>query len=99
MKSVLQIIKVNQARSGVKNDRAWKMQDAECILFNEDGTVDAVGVLMIPKDLQDKVAEGKYEATFILRPNMASRRIEAQIATLVPLAKPGTAPAAPSPTK
>lgn len=96
MKSVLQIIKVNQARSGVKNDRQWKMQDAECILFNEDGTVDAVGVLMIPKDLQDKVSEGKYEATFILRPNMASRRIEAQIATLVPLAKsPAAAPAAP----
>lgn len=93
MRSLLQIIKVNEARSGTKNDRAWKMQDAECILFNEDGSVDAVGVLMLPKDLQEKVQIGTYEATFRLRPNLASRRIEAQIVTLVAAAKPAPAPA------
>lgn len=99
MKSLLQIIKVNQSRSGTKDGRAWKMQDAECILFNEDGTIDAVGVLMIPKDLHDQVTEGRYEATFALRPNMASRRIEAQIVTLVPVGKPGAAPSVPASPK
>lgn len=95
MRSVIQIIKVNEARSGSKNGRDWKMQDAECILFSEDGSVDAVGVLMLPKDLHEKAQVGTYEATFRLRPNMASRRIEAQIVTLVPVAKP----TAPSSTK
>ena len=30
--ALIQIIRTNDARSGVKDGRPWKMQDAECLL-------------------------------------------------------------------
>lgn len=92
MQSILQILKVNEARAGSKEGRAWQMQDAECLLLKETGEVDQVGVLMLPKDLQSapgqppKVVPGVYLGAFVLRPNMASRRIEAQLTGLQPYA-------------
>lgn len=86
--SLVQIIVVNDARSGTKDGRQWSMQDAECILLKEDMTPSQVGVLMIPKDLQGKVSPGVYTATFALRPNMASRRIEAILTGLTPVPAP-----------
>lgn len=88
MHSILQILKVNEARAGSKEGRPWQMQDAECLLLKETGEVDQVGVLMLPKDLQSapgqppKVQPGVYLGAFVLRPNMASRRIEAQLTGL-----------------
>lgn len=87
--TLLQIIKVNEARSGNKDGRAWQMQDAECILLNDDKSVAAVGVLMLPKDLHGQVKPGVYTASFTLAPNMASRRIEARIVNLVPVPPSG----------
>lgn len=83
--SLVQIIVVNEARSGTKDGRQWSMQDAECILLKDDRTPSQVGVLMIPKDLQGKVTPGLYTASFALRPNMASRRVEAVLTGLVPV--------------
>lgn len=88
MNSFLQILKLNEARSGVKNDRKWEMQDAECIIFDEAGQVDQVGVLMIPKDLMGKVQPGTYSGSFALRANTSregQRRIEAVLTGLVPV--------------
>lgn len=90
MQSIIQILKVNDARAGSKEGRPWQMQDAECLLLKETGEVDQVGVLMLPKDLQSppgmppKVQTGVYLGSFALRPNMASRRIEAQLIGLQP---------------
>ena len=95
MQSILRILKVNEARSGNKDGRAWEMQDAECLLLKDDGEIDQVGVLMLPKELRNNVKAGDYLGTFALRPNMASRRIEAVLVGLTPYAVKGT-PAAKS---
>jgi len=79
----VQILLVNDARSGNKNGRDWKMQDAECILLDERGNPVSVGVLMIPKELMGKITPGIYTASFALRPNLQTRKIEASITALV----------------
>ena len=81
--SIIQILKLNEARSGTKDGRAWEMQDAECLLLNANGEVEQVGVLMIPKALKEKVKVGTFTGTFALRANMASRKIEAVLTDIV----------------
>lgn len=82
--SIIQIVKLNEARSGVKDGRPWEMQDAECLLLTADGQVEQVGVLMIPKALKEKAKLGTYNGAFALRANMASRKIEAVLTDLTP---------------
>ena len=96
--SILKIIVVNEARSGTKDGRAWEMQDAECVLLNEDGSPRQVGVLSIPKELRGKVQPGDFTGSFALKPDLRSRRIEAVLTGLTPLPqnwhrKGGQAPA------
>lgn len=85
--SIIQILKLNEARSGTKDGRQWEMQDAECLLLTADGQVEQVGVLMIPKALKEKAKVGTFSGTFALRANMASRKIEAVLTDLIPLTK------------
>ncbi|PZQ77138.1 MAG: hypothetical protein DI563_04855 [Variovorax paradoxus] len=85
MQAIVQIIKVNEARSGTKDGRAWEMQDAECILLNENGEPDQVGVLMLPKDLRNNVQRGVYTGVFALKASLRDRRIEATLTSLTPL--------------
>ena len=87
MQSVIQVLKVNDARKGVsrKTGNPYEMQDAECLLMTADGAIDQVGVLQIPRELMGKVALGTYSAVFALRSNMSSRRIEAVLTNLTPL--------------
>ena len=92
MQSILRILKVNEARSGNKDGRSWEMQDAECLLLKETGEVDQVGVLMLPKELRNKVQPGDYLGTFALRPNMSNRRIEAVLTGLTPYSVKGSSP-------
>lgn len=89
MQSILRILKVNEARTGTKDGRTWEMQDAECLLLKDTGEVDQVGVLQLPKDLRGKVTPGDYLGSFALRPNMASRKIEAVLTGLQPYAVKG----------
>lgn len=85
MKSLLQIVKVNELRSGSKDGRAWEMQDCEAILLNDDGTPAQVGVLQLPKDLRGKAQPGTYTGSFSLRANLSTRRIEAVLVGLTPV--------------
>ena len=85
MQAIVQIIKVNEARTGNKDGRAWEMQDAECILLNEKGQPEQVGVLMIPKELRNKVQPGIFTGAFALRTSLRDRRIEAALTGLTPL--------------
>lgn len=90
MNSFLQILKLNEARSGEKNGRKWEMQDAECVIYDEAGAVDQVGVLMIPKALMGRVQPGTYIGSFALRANTTregQRRIEAVLTGLSPVEK------------
>lgn len=89
MKSILQIIKVNDLRTGNKDGRTWEMQDAECILLNDDGEVESVGVLQLPKELRGATKTGTYLGSFALRPNLSTRRIEAVLTGLQPYAVKG----------
>ena len=85
MQSKLQILKGNEARTGksVKTGRDWAMQDAECILINDDGTIASVGVLQLPKTLMgDKApALGLYTASFALNAGI-DRKINAVLTAL-----------------
>jgi hypothetical protein len=87
MTALLQVLKVNESRSGTSKDsgRPWTMQDAECLLLNDDKSVKAVGVLMLPKELQGKVTPGVYTGSFSLVADMKTRRINAQLVGLVPV--------------
>lgn len=96
MQSMLNILKVNEPRSGTKDGREWRMQDAECILLNDDGTFGSVGVLMLPKHLTGDAAPktGVYAGSFALMVAQKDRRIMAQLTALT--AVPSARPAAPS---
>ena len=92
MQSILQILKLNEPRSGEKNGRKWEMQDCECLLLKESGEVDQVGVLMIPKDMMGKVQPGTYMGSFALRADTSregQRRIQAVLTGLNPLPPKG----------
>jgi hypothetical protein len=86
MQALIHIIKVNEARSGLSrvSGKPYTMQDAECILLNEDGSPSQVGVLMLPKDLTGKVNVGTYMGTFALQASLKDRRIEAVLSGLQP---------------
>lgn len=88
MQSILHVLKVNEARAGTsaKTNKPWRMQDAECVLMNDDGTVGQVGVLQVPRDLIDKVQPGMYLGSFALRASLTDRRIEAILTALSPYA-------------
>lgn len=100
--SILKIIKINELRKGSKDGREWAMQDAECILLDDNGEEQQVGVLMLPKHLRGDAAPGRgiYLGSFALQAGMRDRRIEAVLTGLqpysVPSAKgtPAPAPAA-----
>lgn len=100
MRSIIQILKVNEMKKGVsrKTGNPYEMQDAECLILNDDGSVDQVGVLPLPKDLREKVLPGTYVGSFAMRPDMQTRRIGAVLTGLQPYtpAKP-VAPASVAP--
>lgn len=94
MQALIQIIKVNDARSGVSKTtgKPWTMQDAECLLLADDGSPQHVGVLMLPRSMTGDLAPkpGTYTGTFALQSSLRDRRIEAVLTglTAVPVRKP-----------
>jgi hypothetical protein len=91
MQSLIQILKLNAVRSGIssKTNKPWEMQDAECVLINQDGTPASVGVLQLPKSLMGTAAPaaGIYTATFALVSGMTDRKINAVLTHLTPVSK------------
>lgn len=92
MQALIQIIKVNDKRTGTKDGRAWELQDAECLLLNDDGSPAQVGVLQLPKGMRGDAAPkpGTYTGSFSLQSSLRDRRIEAVLTglTAVPVRKP-----------
>lgn len=99
LQALIQIIKVNELREGVKDGRAWQMQDAECLLLNDDGSPASVGVLSLPKNLRGENAPrvGTYTGSFSLQAGLRDRRIEAVLVGLTDANK--RIPASQSPAK
>jgi hypothetical protein len=85
--ALLQIIKINDLRSGAKDGRPWEMQDCECLLLNPDGTPAQVGVTMLPKTMRGANAPlpGTYTGQFSLQAGLRDRRIEAVLVGLTPV--------------
>ena len=94
MQAIIQILKVNDLRTGTKDGRTWEMQDAECALLTEDGAFDQVGVLMIPKALRGQVKPGIYTGGYAMQPDR-DRRISPVLVSLIPVPTATQKPAAP----
>lgn len=102
MQSILEILVINVKEGKAKKTGAdYRIPEAQCILKNEDGTVAAVGVLVIPKALEDSAKPGTYTGTFALEAGAFGEnqgRIVARLVGLTPLppgffrSKPATAP-------
>ena len=99
--SIIQILKVNEKRTGNKNGRDWAMQDCECALLSETGELEQVGVLQLPKEMMGDNAPkaGTYVGSFALRAGMQDRKIGSVLTALTPYpvggaAKPAAKPAA-----
>ncbi len=84
--SIIEILKLGETRTGVgKTGKPWAMQEAECILRDQDGQVTQVGVLDVPRDLIDNLRPGVYTASFTLNAHYQSRKIGAQLVALTPI--------------
>jgi hypothetical protein len=70
MQSILQILAINEReftyKSGALAGQKGKISEAHCVLLNDDGTAAAVGVLNVPKALQESAKIGTYRAGFAL---------------------------------
>lgn len=93
MQSILQIFKVNEARSGEKDGRKWSIQECECALLDTDGVVQEVGVLSLPRELVGNTKPGIYMGAFALKAGYKDRKIGAVLTGLQPYAVKGTPPA------
>lgn len=89
MHALIQVLRVNEMRSGTSmktgTPRQWEMQDAECLILNDDGSVAQVGVLQVPKELRGQLQPGIYTGAFALRPDLQTRRIGAVLVGLTPV--------------
>lgn len=101
MTSIIQILKVNEKRTGNKNGRDWAMQDCECVLLSDEGAFEQVGVLQLPKEMMtpNEPKVGTYVCSFTLRAGMQDRKIGAVVTALTAYpvggtAKPAVKPAA-----
>lgn len=83
--SIIQVLKLNAPKEWAFEGRSGTSHSAECLLLNADGSIEQVGVLSIPKPLVEKIAVGTFTASFALRANPASRRIEAILTDVTPL--------------
>ena len=96
--SIVEILKVNEARTGTSQatGKPWVMQEAECVLRDQDGGVVQVGALDVPRELIDNLRPGVYTAVFTLAANYKTRKIGAQLVSLTPV--PARAPVKPATT-
>lgn len=104
MKSIIRILVVSPLRSGksAKTGNDWAMQDAQCILINDDGQLGEVGALTLPKDLTGTTAEGlpkvvpgDYIGSFAMQVDRRDGgRLKAVLTGLQPYAAPRVTPSA-----
>lgn len=89
MQSILQILKVNPVQDREWEGRKYQSQDCECVLLNDQGQPDQVGVLRVPQDLLGKFQPGVYIGSFAMRPDRKTRVLGAVLVGLQPYAVKG----------
>lgn len=84
--SKIQILKVGQVQDKQWEGRPYQVQEAECIMLNDDGSVEGVAVLRLDDKMRGDAAPkpGFYSAAFSLRANPKDRRLEARLSGLTP---------------
>ena len=83
--NLLQVLKVDDAKSGVsKFGKPYTLQEAHCILLNDDTTVKATGRFMVPRDKIGKLLPGHYRASYELDTDREGR-VTAMITELDPV--------------
>ena len=89
MQSILEILVINvKDGTSKKTNQPYRIPEAQCVLRNQDGTVGAVGVLVIPKALEEVAKPGMYTGTFALQAAAYGQdqgRIQAVLTGLNPL--------------
>lgn len=87
--SLIQIIKVGPVQDKTFEGRSYQVQEAECILMNDDGTPESVGVLRLDEKMRGQNAPGvgTYSAKFSLKPSPKDRKIGAVLTGLTPVGK------------
>ena len=88
--TLIQILKLNEPKPWTMEGRSGVSHSAECLLLQEDGSVDQVGVLKIRGDDMIKKSQvGTYFGTFAMRANPQTRVIEAVLTNITPVKKSG----------
>lgn len=105
MQSLLQVLAVNEPRTGEKDGRKWQSQDVEAITRGEDGSYGKSGRMRLPKDLVGAVTPGLYMASFCLDRDESREgggRLVSKLVGLQPYAlkgEPAAKPATPAGVK
>lgn len=99
--STIQILKINEVEKGIakKTGQPWERHTAECMLLNDDGTIDCVGRLVIPTAMRETLQVGTFRAGFsLVVPTFGDQKgdISARLTSLLPVvAGKQVAPSAP----
>lgn len=84
--SLIQIIKVGDKQDKSFEGRSYQVQECECILLNDDGSPESVGVLRLDEAMRAAPPSvGTYTATFSLKPSPKDRKIGAVLTGLTPV--------------
>lgn len=101
--STIQILKINEVEKGIakKTGQPWERHTAECMLLNDDGTIDCVGRLVIPAAMRETLQVGTFRAGFsLVVPTFGDQKgdISARLTSLLPVVS-GKPVASPAPAK
>lgn len=100
MSSLIQILKVGALQDKKWEGREYQVQEAECVLLDENGELESVGVLRLSEAFRkDPPAKGTYQAVFTLVASPKDRRIGAVVTGLTPVAPSALRRAAPEAVK
>jgi hypothetical protein len=93
--SKIQILKVGPVQDKTYEGRGYQIQEAECVMLNDDGSVEGVAVLRLGEKMRGDLAPkpGFFTAAFTLRANPKDRRLEASLAGLTQFEAPKRAAA------
>lgn len=98
--SFIQVLVAQPIRKGIskKNGQPYEMQEADCVMLDEDGTLLQVGVMTVPREQMGKLEPGVYQPSFGISVNFQSRVITPVLMglTAVRRAPSAAAPAAPA---
>ena len=96
--SLIQVLVTGEDQQKKWEGRDYTVQECECLLLNDDGSVQCVGVLRLSDKFKGDAAPkpGTYSAGFTLVANSKDRKIGAVVTTLTPVAPRKMTPTAQS---